>query len=179
MRSNVCFLLPAILLFVCCGMAYAENLPEIKAVSGLELERYLGKWFEIARITHRFEKGCVGATAEYSLLPDGKIKVVNSCRMGALDGKFKQAVAKAWLPDKKVTSKLKVRFFWPFTGNYWVISLGSDYEYAVVSEPNRKYLWILSRTPQMDKELYNRLIGWLKEQGYDISKIDKVLQPEK
>ena len=149
----------------------------LEAVPHVELDRYLGTWYEIATIPQRFQKGCVGMTAEYSLRPDGDVQVVNTCHEGTLDGNVKRVVGKAWVVDKKTGAKLKVRFFWPFSGAYWIIGLAPDYTWAVVGHPNRKYLWILCRSPQMDDALYGELLALVADQGYDLTKIEKTLQP--
>jgi len=149
----------------------------LEAVPHVELDRYLGTWYEIATIPQRFQKGCVGVTAEYSLRPDGDVQVVNTCHEGTLDGNVKRVVGKAWVVDKKTGAKLKVRFFWPFSGAYWIIGLAPDYTWAVVGHPNRKYLWILCRSPQMDDALYGELLALVADQGYDLTKIEKTLQP--
>ncbi len=159
-------------------MAMAENKP-LQVVPHVDLNKYLGKWYEIATIPMRFQKGCTGVTATYTLRPDGDIKVLNECRKDSLGGKYKSITGKAWVVEKATNAKLKVRFFWPFSGDYWVIELDSTgYQYAVVGHPNRKYLWILSRTPQMSDSLYNELLGRLQNvHGYDISKLKRTPQP--
>jgi apolipoprotein D and lipocalin family protein len=156
----------------------ASSKPKpLEVVPYVDIQRYLGTWYEIATIPQRFQKGCVGVTAEYSLRRDGSISVVNTCRQGTLDGRVRQARAKAWVVDKKTNAKLKVRFFWPFTGDYWIIGLDADYQWAIVGHPSRNYLWILSRTPQMDDALYGQLLNLVAAMGYDLSKIKKTLQP--
>jgi apolipoprotein D and lipocalin family protein len=92
------------------------------------------------------------------------------------NGKMKQVKGKAKVVDKNSNAKLKVTFFWPFYGDYWIIKLGTDYDYSVVGTPNRKYLWILSRTPQMDYKLYSQLIEYAKSEGFDVNKLIKTLQ---
>jgi len=154
----------------------AETKP-LDVVPFVDLQKYLGTWYEIATIPQRFQKGCVGVTAEYSLRKDGDIDVLNTCRQGTLDGKVRTAHGKAWVVDKNTNAKLKVRFFWPFTGAYWVIGLDADYQWAIVGHPDRTYLWILSRTPQMDDALYNELLKLIAAKGYDLSKIKRTLQP--
>jgi apolipoprotein D and lipocalin family protein len=156
----------------------AEQKP-LQVVPHVDLARYLGTWYEIATIPMRFQKGCTGVTATYSLRPDGDIKVLNECRKDSLDGKYKSITGKAWVVDTTTNAKLKVRFFWPFSGAYWIIELDSlNYQYAVVGHPNRGFLWILSRTPQMDEELYNDLLGRLRNvHGYDVSKLKRTPQP--
>lgn len=154
----------------------AETKP-LDVVPFVDLQKYLGTWYEIATIPQRFQKGCVGVTAEYSLRKDGDIDVLNTCRQGTLDGKVRTAHGKAWVVDKNTNAKLKVRFFWPFTGAYWVIGLDADYRWAIVGHPDRTYLWILSRTPQMDEALNAELLKLIAAKGYDLSKIKRTLQP--
>jgi len=156
--------------------AQAEDKP-LAVVDHVDLERYIGTWYEIATIPQRFQKGCVGVTATYSFLPDGKIRVINRCRKETLDGKLREVEGKAWVVDKTTNAKLKVQFFRPFSGAYWIIELDPDYQWAVVGHPNRNYLWILSRTPQMDPALYDDLIDRIGNKGYDIARIKRTLQP--
>jgi apolipoprotein D and lipocalin family protein len=151
-------------------------MPELKTVEFVDVKRYMGTWFEIAKLPQRFEKGLVGGTANYSLLPNGKVRVVNSGYKEDFNGKLKKAKGKAWVVDTATNAKLKVSFFWPFAGNYWIIELGSSYEYAVVGDESRKYLWILSRTPQMDEKVYNELLKRVQDKGFDTSKLEKVTQ---
>ncbi len=157
--------------------ATASDFPPLETVGKLDLNRYLGKWYEVAAIPQSFQKGCVASTANYSLRDDGKIDVLNECRLDSLDGKLKSAHGKAWVVNPEDTSKLKVQFFWPFSGAYWVIELGENYEYAVIGHPNRKYLWILSRTPQVDQQLIDGVFERLKDKAYDVSRIKLTLQP--
>ncbi len=169
-----------VLIFVFAAGAAAKAAAETKpleVVSRVDIERYLGTWYEIATIPQRFQKGCVGVSAHYSLREDGAIDVFNVCRKGTLDGKEKSIRGKAWIVDRTTNAKLKVRFFWPFTGAYWVIELDEDYQWAVVGHPDRTYYWILSRTPQMDAALYDELIRRAAAKGYDVSRIKKTLQP--
>jgi apolipoprotein D and lipocalin family protein len=150
-----------------------DKMSELKTVEHVDVVRYMGTWFEIAKFPQRFEKGLVGITANYTLLPDGKVRVLNSGYKGDFNGKLKTTEGKAWVVDTATNAKLKVCFFWPFAGNYWILELGKDYEYVVVGEASRKYLWILSRTPQMDEAVYNGLIQRVRDMGFDISKIEK------
>jgi apolipoprotein D and lipocalin family protein len=159
-------------------LALAQAPAPLQTVPKVDLNRYLGVWYEIATIPQRFQKGCTGVTAVYSLRPDGKIDVLNQCHQDSLNGKFKQAHGKAWVVDKQTNAKLKVQFFWPFSGDYWIIELDSaGYQYAVVGHPARKYLWILSRTPQMDEALYQELIIRLRDtHGYDVMRLNRTRQ---
>ena len=161
---------------VAAALSAAEKKP-LEVVPRVDLQRYLGTWYEIATIPQSFQKGCVGVTAEYTLRPDGDITVVNTCRQGTLDGKVRRAKAKAWVVDKTTNAKLKVRFFWPFTGDYWIIGLDADYQWAIVGHPGRNYLWILSRAPQMNDGLYNELLRLVADKGYDLGRIKRTLQP--
>ena len=142
----------------------------LEVVSHVDLKRYLGKWYDIAHLPARFQEGCTDTTATYTLSEDGKISILNECRRS---GKVKQAKGKAKVVDKISGAKLKVTFFWPFYGDYWIINLGKNYDYAVVGTPNRKSLWILSRTPQMDDELFSQLIESAKSKGFDVNNIIK------
>ena len=158
-----------------CG-ATARDKPPLTVVAPVDLERYLGKWYEIASYPAWFQKGCSGSTAEYSLLPDGKIQVVNRCRKGRLDGPLKESKGKAEVADTTTNAKLKVWFFWPFKGNYWIIDLSPDYQWAVVGEPSRKYLWILSRKSNMDEAVYQEILERLPQKGYDPSRLSRTAQ---
>jgi len=142
-------------------------------VEYVDVVRYMGTWFEIAKFPQRFEKGLVGITANYTLLPNGKVRVINRGYEGDFNGKLRTAKGKAWIVDTATNAKLKVSFFWPFAGNYWILELGEDYEYVVVGDESRKYLWILSRTPQMDEAVYNELLKRVQDKGFDISKLEK------
>ncbi len=156
---------------------------ELKVVPNVDLEKYSGTWFEIARLPNKFQNKCAGnVTATYKLLEDGKISVINRCKKN--DGSIIEAEGIAKLANKNgPNSKLKVRFapailsFLPFVwGDYWIIELSADYTYAVVGEPKRNYLWVLSRTPQIDEELYNNLLEKIKLHGYDVNKLVKTRQ---
>lgn len=154
-----------------------ENASPLKVVEYVDLNRYLGQWYEIARYPNWFQKKCAGGTtATYSIRQDGKIKVVNTCRQSSLDGPEVSKTGKAWVVDKNTNAKLKVQFFWPFAGDYWIIDLGQNYEYVVVGHPGRKYLWILSRTPRIDEQLYNQILKTIEAQGYDPQKLLKTPQ---
>jgi apolipoprotein D and lipocalin family protein len=159
------------------GLALAAAEKPLQTVASVDLQRYLGTWYEIATIPARFQKGCVGVTATYTARPDGRIGVVNRCRKHTLDGEEKSVSGKAWVVDTTTNAKLKVRFFWPFSGSYWIIELDPDYRYAVVGHPGRNYLWILSRGPQMDEVLYATLIEKIATHGYDVNRIVRTLQP--
>ena len=145
-------------------------------VNDLDIERYLGKWYEIARFDHRFERDLVGVTATYSYRDDGMIKVVNSGYKKTLQGERSEAIGKAKVPDLNIPSKLKVSFFWIFYGDYFVLELDEDYQWAVIGSSSDKYLWILSRIPQMENSIYTELLNKLTERGYDVTKLIMVEQ---
>jgi apolipoprotein D and lipocalin family protein len=145
----------------------------LEVVPHVELEKYLGKWYEIAHLPAKFQEGCNETTATYTLSKDGSISVLNQATK---NGKMKQAKGKAKVVDKNSNAKLKVTFLWPFYGDYWIIKLGVDYDYSVVGTPNRKYLWILSRTPQMDDNLYSQIIEYVKSKGFEANKLIKTFQ---
>ena len=145
-------------------------------VQHLDIQKYLGTWYEIARYDHKFERGLVGVTATYSMRDDGMIKVINRGFKGTLDGKPSEAVGKAKIPDPSVPSRLKVSFFLFFYGDYYVLELDQDYRWAVVGSSSDNYLWILSRTPQMDESLYRQILDKLVKRGYNVEKLIKVPQ---
>jgi apolipoprotein D and lipocalin family protein len=153
------------------------RLPEVRTVDRVDLQRYLGTWYEIASFPQRFQKGCTATTATYSLKPNGEINVLNSCRKGSLQGEEDSSQGRARVTDKNSNAKLEVSFFWPFWGDYWIIDLGPNYEYAVVGHPSRDYLWILSRTPKMDPELYSRILERVRSQHFDTSRLVPTPQP--
>ena len=139
--------------------------PPLQTVAHVDLNRYLGLWYEIGRYPNSFQKGCLGSTALYTARPNGEIDVLNSCR-DEQDGSLREAKGRAWVVDKASNARLKVSFFWPFRGDYWIIDLGQEYEYAVVGTPNRKYLWILSRTPEMHPAILAKILLNVEKQGF-------------
>lgn len=166
-----------VIFMVSLGSASAESTTRLplRTVDSVDLSRYGGTWYEIARYPNRFQRACQSDTkAEYTLRKEGKVQVVNSCRQK--DGKIKTARGTAKVPDKTTNAKLRVTFFWPFYGDYWVIGLDPNYRYAIVGEPNRKYLWILSRTPEMDASIYEEILGQVRAAGYDPEKLIKTRQ---
>lgn len=148
----------------------ASGAPPLATVPRVDLPRYMGVWYEIARIPHRFQEGCVGSSATYTLLPDGEVEVINRCR-DERTGEQRQAKGRAWSVDPEGNARLKVSFFWPFRGDYWIIDLGDNYQYAAVGAPNRDYLWILSRTPEMSAAAYDGILVRVAAQGFDISRL--------
>ena len=145
-------------------------------VKNFDIERYLGTWYEIARYNHKFERGLVGVTATYSIRDDGKIKVLNSGFKESLNEKRSEAIGKAKIPNPDEPAKLKVSFFWFLYADYFVLELDENYRWAAVGSSSNSYLWILSRTPQMEESLYKELLNKLTNRDYDINKLIKVEQ---
>ena len=158
-------------------LAGCVGRPEnIVPVNNFDTTRYLGKWYEIARLDHSFERGLSHVTADYSLRQDGGLKVLNRGYKEA-DAKWKEAEGKAYFVDKKDVGYLKVSFFGPFYGSYIVFDLDQqDYSYSMISGPDKSYLWLLSRTPTMDPALQQRLVEKARGLGFDTSKLIYVKQ---
>jgi apolipoprotein D and lipocalin family protein len=161
-------IVPFIALLTSCALpqyGVAPEPPPLQTVAHVDLKRYIGLWYEIGRYPNSFQKGCLDSTALYTARPDGEIDVVNSCR-DEQDGRLREAKGRAWVVDNTSNARLKVTFFWPFRGDYWIIELGREYEYAVVGTPNRKYLWILSRTPEMHPEVLAKILENVEKHGF-------------
>lgn len=141
----------------------------------VELSRYLGKWYELARYEQGFQKDCEGVTADYALREDGMISVLNRCRKP--DGKISDAKGRAKIVDPATNAKLKVSFFGPFFGDYWVLDRADDYSWAIVGEPSGRYLWILSRDSNPGQARLDKLIGRARALGYDTSMLRITQQP--
>ena len=159
-----------------CASVPKNASPELQVVPYVDIERYLGKWYEIALYPNWFEKGCFRSTAFYEKLKDGQIKVTNQCRMHSPEGKLNEAIGYAKIADNKTNAKLKVQFFWPFKGDYWIIDLDKNYQYAIISEPDRQYLWILSRFPNMDTQTLETLKKKIRSKGFDLTYLKQTLR---
>ena len=162
--------------------AHGQSDEPVKTISSLDVPRYLGTWYEIAKFPNWFQRKCASNTkAVYSVRPDGNLKVLNSCK--AADGIVSDAEGTARQIGSKDSPKLEVRFapawlsFLPVVwGDYWVIDLDPQYQVAAVSDPRREYLWVLSRTPQLDKKTYDELLQRLQAQQFDVRKLETTLQ---
>lgn len=157
-----------------CSSAQAcgdPNLPEVRTVQSVDLERYLGLWHQIAFFPTRFQGSCrIQTTATYGLLPDGRVSVHNECTKP--NGKRKSIDGTAKVVDKGTNARLKVKFFWfAPAGDYWIIDLDPEYRFAVVGSPDRNYLWILSRTPRMSRTLYENLVARIGAQRFDTGRL--------
>ncbi len=148
------------------GCYSKTNLP-LPTVLEVSLSRYLGTWYEIARYENRFEKGCVGASATYVMEKDF-IRVINRC-YDEKGKKIDEAQGKAYVVENSGNAKLRVSFFWPFYGDYWILKLASDYRYVVVGEPSRKYLWILAREKTLNETDKKEILEELSALGYTAS----------
>ena len=135
----------------------------VRTVPTVDLARYVGTWYEIARYPNFFQQGCRASTATYTLRPDGDLSVLNRCLKGVA-GEASEAKGRAWVAAPPDTARLKVTFFWPFRVDYWIIDLGEKYEFAVVGTPDREYLWILSRTPSLTADTYTGILLRLEQQ---------------
>lgn len=158
----------SVLMFACQSPLKANE--SLKTVPHVDIERYMGEWFEIASFPQWFSRNCYNTTANYSLRSDGRVDVLNKCHKGSPTGKIADAKGIARVVNTQTNAELKVSFFWPFSGKYWIIDLGDNYEYAVVSAPSRDTLWILSRSPQMDQGTLDGILERLKNvHKFDLS----------
>ncbi|CAI1154225.1 outer membrane lipoprotein Blc [Serratia proteamaculans] len=171
--SKLCVMLSAVL-SVACSVSPPKD---VKVVSHFDSQRYLGTWYEIARLDHRFERGLVQVTANYSPREDGGLKVINR-GFNPQKQQWQESTGKAYFIGSPQVAALKVSFFGPFYGGYNVIELDADYRYALVCGPNRDYLWILSRTPELDAATRDRLLQTAKNNGFDIDKLIWVKQSQ-
>lgn len=174
MKSLVNYRLNSLLLLstmILLSSSCRSQKPE--TVKFVDLEKYAGLWYEYASFPARFQKGCTNTTAEYKLSPEGYVIVINKCTR---ENDRTGIEGKAFVVPESGNAKLKVQFFWPFRGDYWVLELADDYSWAAVGSPKRNYLWILSRTPLMEAELYNEIISRVAAKGFDISKLQKTSQ---
>ena len=180
MRFNNLFLVLAL----ACAAGLAQAGEPLATVPTLDVPRYMGTWYEIAKLPNWFQRKCVGSTrAQYSLQADGRVQVANSCRLAS--GEFDDAIGAARQIGAASSPKLKVRFApaWlslipAVWGDYWVIELDDNYQWVAVSEPGRQYLWILSRTPRMEPTVYADLLARLARKGLDVQKLELTRQED-
>ncbi len=168
--------LSTLLLVACPSTTKKLNLPPVQTVPKVELDRYLGTWYEIASFPQSFQRGCHATTATYSMAEKGEIAVVNRCNKDALDGPLKTATGRARVVDTTTNARLEVSFFGPFWGEYWVVDLDEDYQYAVVGHPGRDYLWVLSRSPTMEESVYQGILARLEAQQYPTDRLVRTVQ---
>ena len=173
LRTAALLFLAPLLLAGCVGMP-----PGVEPVEDFELDRYLGKWYEIARLDHSFERGMQNVTAEYSMREDGGVRVLNRGFRTA-EGEWNQAEGKAYFVEDADRGYLKVSFFGPFYGSYIVFELDADYRYAFVSGPDTSYLWLLARTPSVGSEVMDRFRSRASELGFDLGEMVTVDHAER
>ncbi|OON66952.1 lipocalin family protein [Hymenobacter sp. CRA2] len=155
-----------------------RRYPELDTVSHVDLRRYAGLWYEIARLPQRFEKRCTHVTAEYRPMADGKIEVHNTCHKDSVNAPAKKVRGVARVVDAETNAKLKVQFQWPFEGDYWILVLDEDYRFALVGTPDRTGLWVLSRTPHLGYPTLRNLIEMAAQKGFDVGNLIYTQQPE-
>lgn len=143
----------------------------------VDLNRYLGRWYEIGRYEASFQKDCEAVTADYSLNENGTIKVINTCRKNSVDGKLSTATGKAKIVKDSQNAKLKVSFFGPFYGNYWILDRQENYDWAIVGEPSGRYLWMLSRTANPSQETKATILQRVADLGYNLDLIRTTKHP--
>ena len=166
----------ALIFFIMMIFSSVKSQKAPTVVSTIDLNRYKGSWYEIARLPNWFERKLKCTSATYILRDDGRITVINKGNLLADPKKESSARGVAWVPDKNSPAKLKVQFFWPFSGDYWIMVLDKDYRYVLVGEPSFKYLWILAREKKIDEETYNMLLKKAVDNGYDVKPIIRVEQ---
>ncbi len=174
-------LLMALLLSGCAAFTPTQPAPGLpETVPAVDLSRYLGTWYEAARLPVAFQDGprlrCVDVTAVYSPRPDGAVDVVNTCRNAEAGGAIRSASAVASVVPGSGNARLRVAFFWPFHGDYWVIGLDPEYRWAVVGAPSRRVLWVLSRTTAMAEADYARAVDIARRQGFEVGRLIRTEQ---
>ncbi len=174
---KLCLILLTLFIVECNSREMVKPDQTINNTFSFDLQKYLGTWFEIARLDNSFERGLQGVTANYTLRKDGKIKVLNQGYKNNLNGKLKTAIGKAILVSQETPRNLKVSFFLNFYAPYNILELDENYQYALIGSNSSKYLWILSRTPKLDSIIYKNLLEKAKARGYDTDKVMKVMQP--
>ena len=177
MPTRMLVLMLAMAMLAGCASGPVGNSSVPEPAKAVDVERYVGRWYELARYENRFERGCEGVTADYKLRPDGSLDVVNTCREGTTDGKSSSADGHATVVPDSNGAKLEVSFFWPFYGDYWVLDRGDDYEWAIVGEPGGTFLWILSRDATPPPEVMEGHIKRVRELGYDTKLLRITAQP--
>ena len=155
------------------GFLSGQPTNELPTVGEVDFHRYAGLWYEIARLPNSFEKGLECVTAQYTVKDNGRIRVLNK-GFSAKKGVFKTAKGRAWVPDDQFPGRLKVSFFWPFAGNYYIIELDKHYNFALVGDPSRKYLWVLSRTGELDESIYLKLLDKARTHGFETGKLVRI-----
>ena len=154
-----------------CATSQASS---VEVVARVDLSRYMGTWYEIARLPLKVQEGCQGTTATYTRGKGDELLVLNRCKRG---DKLVEAQGKAWVVDAQTQAKLKVQFFWPFRGDYWILGLDEDYRWALVGSPDRRYMWVLSRTPTLSEPTLTSILSLARRRGFDLERLIYTPQP--
>lgn len=169
MKLNIAIITMLGAVLAACSPAGRSGNPSVpQPVKSVEIDRYIGHWFELARYENQFERDCEAVTAYYSLRKDGMVRVLNTCREGGITGKRKESEGRAKTVPDSGNAKLKVSFFGPFYGDYWILDHAADYSWSIVGEPSGRYLWILTRAPKPTKKTRNMLVERVNALGYDV-----------
>ncbi|MBW9060360.1 lipocalin family protein [Agrobacterium pusense] len=169
MKLNIAIITMLGAVLAACSPVGPSGNPSVpQPVKPVEIDRYAGHWFELARYENQFERDCEAVTADYSLREDGMVRVLNTCREGGIAGKRKASEGRAKIVKDSGNAKLKVSFFGLFYGDYWILDRAADYSWSIVGEPSGRYLWILTRTPKPRKTIRNMLVEKTKALGYDV-----------
>jgi len=168
------FVLLSLLVLSGCGIFGSSTYAPLDVVSSVDLTRYAGVWYEIASLPVSQQEGCSCTTAEYVPIDSETVRVINACRKGP-GNEIDRVEGKAFVVPGTNNAKLRVQFFWPFRGDYWILDLDRQYTYAVVGLPSRKYCWILSRTPEMKTELLEKLTADLRSKGFNVDRMQKTV----
>ena len=171
MAMRLVTLLGVLAISGCATTTSRLGLPPLETVPHVEVQRYLGTWYELASIPQSFQRGCTATTATYSLRPDGELDVLNKCRMDSVDGVEKTATGRARVVDAATNAKLEVSFFRPFWGDYWIIDLDPEYQWASVSDPTGNSYFLLTRTKTIDPALKAEIIARAEAKGVKIGNI--------
>ena len=164
-----------LILLIAAVLSACANHAPLPTVAGVDAKRYMGDWYEIGKLPNRFQKQCVANTiANYQLVSPTEITVTNICQTP--DGKTEKVIGVAHPVDGSNNTKLRVSFFRPFYGNYWVLDLGANYEWVLVGEPSRDYAWVLSRTPQLPDAVYAQLLAKASSLGFNDKAFEKTPQ---
>ncbi len=144
----------------------SANLPALQTVDSVDLSKYAGLWYEVIHLPSRLQEGCQDSTATFSLRNDGEIDILNSCR-DKHDGSLHHTNGRGWSIDKSHNARLMFSFFWPFRSEYLIIDQGKEYEYSVICTPDRKRLWVISRTPKLNGDVFESILQHLEKQGFN------------
>lgn len=174
-RLRFCLVLSGLIFLTGC----ASSLPRLKTVERLDIERYMGPWYVIAAIPTFIETKSYNAVEEYQLLKDGTINTIFTFRQGAFDGPLKRYNPRGFIRDKINKSSWGMRFVWPFKAEFLITHVDPEYTETIISRNRRDFVWIMARAPKISEDDYARLVGILKEQGYDISRLRRVPQEER